>query len=467
MGYVNPQVLTPHLDAMARESVCFLNAYTANPSCIPARAAIFTGRYPSQCGVPGYMSFLPEKETTFMKLLRDGGYYTAVIGKQHFWKSKIEKGYDYEDIVDEHFPPEVISDKITEGYFGQPANKTVSDRVSSYVTYLMENGFTEGSQLYRQINDKGVYEFFADEKYHVDSYIGTRGKQWLEKEAPADRPWFLTLSFPGPHMPFDGIGLPDAEGYHEEEMELPDTNIRDIFNKPPHYLDIAKKFGQLDLKNHTSPDGLTAEDIRLMKKAYYAKMTLIDRKIGEVLDTLKKRGMYEDTLILFTSDHGEYMGDFGVATKAQYCSEALMRVPFLLKPPVADFKGYPEDSFISSVEIAATFLTTAGLPVPENISPRSLTQFYQGDGKELWEDIYMEARDIRAIRDSHYKLIYYQNRDYGEFYDLSNDPHEKYNLWDDPGVQKEKARLMCRLADHMIGLGENSRQVWNIGAPQI
>lgn len=79
----------------------------------------------------------------------------------------------------------------------------------------------------------------------------------------------------------------------------------------------------------------------------------------------------------------------------------------------------------------------------------------------------MEARDIRAIRDSHYKLIYYQNRGYGEFYDLSNDPHEKYNLWDDPGVQKEKARLMCRLADHMIGLGENSRQVWNIGAPQI
>ena len=109
--------------------------------------------------------------------------------------------------MDEHFPPEVISDKITEGYFGQPANKTVSDRVSSYVTYLMENGFTEGSQLYRQINDKGVYEFFADEKYHVDSYIGTRGKQWLEKEAPADRPWFLTLSFPGPHMPFDGCLL--------------------------------------------------------------------------------------------------------------------------------------------------------------------------------------------------------------------------------------------------------------------
>ncbi len=467
LGYVNPQVHTPNLDALAKESVCFTRAYTANPSCIPARAAIFTGRYPSQCGVPGYMSCLPKKETTFMKLLREGGYYTAVIGKQHFWKSEIERGYDYEDIVDEHEPPVKISDELYEGYFGLPANKTVSDHVSSYVTYLMENGFTEGSQLYRKISDKGIFEFFGEEKFHVDSYIGNRGKEWIEQDAPTDRPWFLTLSFPGPHMPFDGIGLSDAALYDEEELEVPDTDLGDLFEKPPHYLDIAKKFGSLDLKNHTSPDGMTKEEIRLMKKAYYANMTLIDRKIGEVIALLKKKGLYENTLILFTSDHGDYMGDFGIATKAQYCSEALMRIPFLLKPPVADFTGYEEDSFVSSVEIASTFLTAAGLPVPENISRRSLTQFYRGDGREIWPDIYMEARDIRAVRDEHYKLIYYQGRDYGEFYDLVADPHEKYNLWDDPAVQKEKARLMCRLADHMISLGENSSQVWNIGAPLI
>lgn len=98
---------------------------------------------------------------------------------------------------------------------------------------------------------------------------------------------------------------------------------------------------------------------------------------------------------------------------------------------------------------------------------RSLTQFYEDGAKEIWPDVYMEARDIRAIRDEHYKLIYYQNRSYGEFYDLQNDPEEKYNLWDDPRLQERKYELMKRLLDRMIDLGEGGKTVWNIGAPVI
>ena len=466
-GWVNSQVHTPVLNRLAEESVWFSRAYTTNPSCIPARAAVFTGRYPSQCGVPGYVSCLPKRETTFMKYLQDGGYYTAVIGKQHFWRSEIERGYDYEDIVDEHEPPAVISKELPEGAFGLPANKTVSDRVSSYVEFLADSDFTSGSQLYREINSKGIYEFTGEEKYHVDAYIGDRGRKWLEESCPGDRPWFLTLSFPGPHMPFDGIGLPDEKAYEDTELDLPETGLSDLFEKPPHYLDIARKFGSIDLKNHTSPDGLTPDEIRLMKKAYYANVTLIDRKIGQVIEVLKKQGLYENTLLLFTSDHGDLMGAFGIATKAQYCSEALMRIPFLLKPPFSGFKGRREDSFISSVEIAATCLTAAGIAVPESVMGRSLTQFYEDGEKERWQDVYMEARDIRAIRDEHYKLIYYQNRSYGEFYDLQNDPYEKYNLWDDPLLQGRKYELMKRLIDRLIDLGEGAETVWNIGAPVI
>ena len=95
----------------------------------------------------------------------------------------------------------------------------------------------------------------------MDAYIGDRGREWLEESCPDDRPWFLTLSFPGPHMPFDGIGLPDEEAYGEMELDLPGTELSDLFHKPPHYLDIAKKFGSLDLKNHTSPDGLTPDGL--------------------------------------------------------------------------------------------------------------------------------------------------------------------------------------------------------------
>lgn len=467
VGYENDQVYTPNLDRLAGDSVCFTRAYTTNPSCIPARAAIFTGRYPSQCGVPGFMSFLPKKETTFMKLLKDGGYYTAVVGKQHFWKSDIERGYDYEDIVDDHFPPDHINREATEEYFGLPAHRTLTPGVSSYVEFLADHGFTSGSQLFRKLSDKGIYEFFGEEKYHVDEYIGERGKTWLSQQCPKEGPWFLTVSFPGPHMPFDGIGLEEAALYDEDQLALPKTEAADLFAKPPHYLDIARKFGTVNLKEHTLPDGLSPEEIRLMKKAYYANITLIDRKIGEIVEVLKEKGLYDNTLILFTSDHGDYMGDFGVATKAQYCSEALMRIPFLLKPPVPEFKGYRETAFISSVEIAATFLKAAGVEIPKNVMGRSLTQFYETGGRALWPEIYMEARDIRALRDEHYKVIYYQNRSYGEFYDLQNDPEEKYNLWDDPLIQKEKQRLIYRLLDHMIDLGENERDVWNLGAPVI
>ena len=109
VGYRNPEVHTPNLDRLAQESVRFTNAYATNPSCIPARAAIFTGRYPSQCGAPTYMTPLPKNEVPIMRLLRAGGYHTAVVGKQHFWRYEGDKGYDWADIIDEHFTPEVIS----------------------------------------------------------------------------------------------------------------------------------------------------------------------------------------------------------------------------------------------------------------------------------------------------------------------------------------------------------------------
>lgn len=468
VGYRNKEVITPNLNALKEESIDFSCAYTSNPSCIPARAAIFTGRYPSQCGVPGYMSALPEKEVTFMKLLQDGGYHTAVVGKQHFGRSKIERGYDYEDIVDEHEPPEAISLEITGDYFGLPANKTISSTVSSYVKYLYDNGFRRGNELYRMVNDKGIYEFFGDEKYYVDSYIGNRGVEWLDNQRPTDKPWFFTLSFPGPHMPFDGLGLPDADQYKKEKISVPNTDVSDLFHKPPHYLDIVKKYGDIDLINHTSPNGFTKEELRLMRKAYYANMSLIDRKIGEVIQKLKDLNLYENTLIIFTSDHGDYMGDFGVASKAQYPSEALMRIPFLMKPPIAGYKGYEERSLISSVQVAATCLQTAGIPVPSNMPERSLTQFYEnGDKVVRATEVYMDIRDIRAIRDERYKLAYYMGREYGEFYDLAVDPEEKYNLWNEPSIQREKERLLKKLMDKTISLGENMSVEWHPTAPSI
>ncbi len=468
LGYRNSEVITPHLDALAKQSLCFSNAYTTNPSCIPARAAIFTGRYPSQNGASGYMTPLNGNETTFMKRLQEGGYYTAVVGKQHFWKSTVDRGYDYEDIIDEHEPPEIISNQVTKDYFELPAHRTTAKSVSSYVQFLYDHGFRRGDELYRQVNDKGIYEFFGDEKYYIDSYIGDKGIEWFEEKCPQNQPWFMTLSFSGPHMPFDGLGLPDDKLYEQVEITVPETTVQDLFNKPPHFLDIVKKYGKVDLKNQTSPDGFTLKEIQLLKRAYYANMTLIDRKIGTIIQKLKAMDLYDNTLIIFTSDHGDFLGDFGVASKAQYCSEALLRIPFLMKPPVKDFVGYEEKSFVSSVEIAATCLEAAALPIPENISKRSLTSFYTDpETVHRWSTMYFEARDIRSIRDERFKYVYYMKRSYGELYDLMVDPEEKYNLWTNDKYEQVKREMQIKLMDKMIELGENSHIPWHVEAPSI
>ena len=132
------------------------------------------------------------------------------------------------------------------------------------------------------------------------------------------------------------------------------------------------------------------------------------------------------------------------------------------------YAGSVEPSLVSSVEIAATFLTAAGLPVPPKISPRSLTQFYGPEGeRELWGELYAEARDIRSIRDGRYKLIYYAGRDYGELYGLATDPIEKRNRWNDPSLRPERDRLERLLLGRLISLGENARVPWNRGAPVI
>lgn len=466
VGYANKEVHTPYLDALAQDSVVFRHAYASNPSCIPSRAAMFTGRYPSQCGAPCYITPLNADETTFMTRLQDAGYHTGCIGKQHFWTFGGRRGYDYEDIVDYHAPMRDISPEVDPRDFGLPGNHTVTDRACSYQRFLYESGFRHGEELYEAVSEHGVYRWKADEKYHVDAFLGDRAVDWLDAGRPKDRPWFLHLSFPGPHMPFDGIGLSDAAHYDLQRISLPQTSVEDLHEKPEYYRHLADKYTHRDAQTGAVQPGLGEEEIRLMRLAYYANMSLIDRKVGQVIEKLKAFGLYDDTLILFTSDHGDYMGDYGMATKAQYLSEALLRVPLLLKPAQSGFVGRAEDGLVSNIQIPATCLEAADVPIPRNGKQGSLLAYVNGQA-EGPKTLYAEGRDLRSIRDERFKLIYYAKRPYGELYDLAVDPQERHNLWSDPAFEGEKQRLIRLLLDQVISLGENMDVPWNVGAPQI
>jgi arylsulfatase len=432
VGYENPVLHTPNLDRLAAESVVFTRAYSTSPSCVPARAAIYTGRYPSQCGAPSYITYLPRAETTFMSRLQDAGYYTAAIGKQHFGDTDVRRGYDYEDLVD----------------FENDASGP-----TSYTRHLAAAGL-QPKQL-RKPAGRFANAWQADQRYHIDDFVGEQARRWLRDRCPRDKPWFLTVSFHGPHQPFDGLGLPYEKLYSGKTIDLPQTTAADMAGKPPHFGDLARR-----------STGLSGDEIRNIRRAYYSKISQIDAKIGGILDTLKARGEYDNTLIVFTADHGDYMGHFGMVFKGQYLSEALMRIPMLAKPPIAGYQGRRETAFVQNFDIAPTCLAAAGLPVPPSLSARDLSPFWKGSASPRTH-CFLDGHTLQGIRDDRWKLVHYRDRPYGELYDLQADPWERKNLWDDASRSDIKSALHAKLLDHLIATGRRAEAEWNTGAPEI
>ena len=207
----------------------------------------------------------------------------------------------------------------------------------------------------------------------------------------------------------------------------------------------------------------------ITKKAYYSTMSLIDRKIGEILEVLKKTGQYDNTLIFFTSDHGDYMGEFGMFGKGQYLSESLTRIPLLMKPPVPGFRGMDCQDYAMNFDIAATCISVAGKKdaIPD-MAARDLSGYWEETkANDPPEVLYTEALNVRAIQNKQWKLIYYQDRSYGELYHLEQDPVEKYNLFGKEEYREIQQMLLCRLCDKMIELGRTSGSQWNYAAPVI
>ena len=445
MGCVNSKIITPNLDKLAADSVFFEHGYCSNPSCVPSRAAIMTGKYPSQCEVPAYISCLPETEKTFMKRMKENGYYTAVVGKQHFAGSKIDKGYDFEMIVDAHMP------------------FSPSEQLGVYEDYLKEQGLNPKEMYLKTLISGGVWK--ADIKHHVDNFIGEKGKVWLENrlsvEENQDKPFFFTLSFPGPHHPYDLEGTKYADMYNLEDMEESESTYEDLEQKGPQFKNMGM-YSDIYLKDYTK------EQFLRTKRSYYANITLIDEKDGEVIDILKKHNAYDDTVIIYSSDHGDFMGDYGLVEKLQCLEDSLMRVPLFVKPPIAGFSGIRVKEPVVNIDIASTCMELSETPLEAPMSDYSFVPYWD-KSKELRirPYIYMEAGAIRGVLCNGIKTIHYVNRDYGELYDLNKDPLERKNLWNDKDYEDAKLHGYRCMFDSMYKATPGFDTPWNIGTPEI
>lgn len=439
----NPEIKTPHMDQLIEESIFFNNAYCSNPSCVPSRAGIMTGKFPSECGAPSYITPLHADETTFMTRLQEAGYHTAVIGKQHFAGSKIQKGYDYSNIIDCHFA----------------AHKNA--HAQAYVDFLEKNGISPTDAYKRTIISGG--EWLVDEKLHLDNFIGDLGKEWLEAKAEegSDQPWFFTLSFPGPHHPYDMENTSYADQYNLDDLSMPKTSFKDLDQKPDHFKGMDG-YAKIYLKDYSK------EQFLKTKRSYYANMTLIDQKVGQVIDLLKEKDLYDNTLIIYSTDHGDFMGDFGMVEKLQCLTDSLMRVPLFVKPPVKDFKGFSCDDPVTNIDIASTCLTTAERDVPNELQNFPYNCYWDDKiTKKVRNYIYMEARDMRGILKDGIKTVHYVDRDYGELYDMNKDPLEKDNLWNDDRYLGQKLEAYKLMMNNMYRATPEWDTPWNYGTPEI
>ena len=425
VGWSNPEVKTPHLDAIAREGICFDNGYSTTPSSTPARAALLTGLSPWHHGMLGYGVVGRAYKHELPQMLRDNGYYTFGIGKMHWFPQKSLHGF-HGTLVDE-------SGRIEQdGY------------VSDYRDWFkLQAPGVNPDELGIGWNDHtgGVYPL--DEKLHPTYWTGETAVEFIQNYK-ADKPLFLKVSFARPHSPYDPPQR-YLEMYREAEIPVPAKgDWDDGFAGYPKSKDAA--FGDYGVEH--------ALDSR---RHYYAAITFIDDQVGRVVQALKEKGMYDNSVILFVSDHGDMLGDHFHWRKT-YAYEGSVKVPFMIRlpqdMPLACKRGGHLSQVVELRDILPTFVELAGGQVPEDIDGMSVLPLMQEKNPQWREYIDLEHATCYSpdnywcgLTDGKMKYIWFYRTGEEQLFNLEKDPQENANL---AGVKKY-AKTLAMWRERMVG----------------
>lgn len=415
---------TPNIDALAKDGTAFNKAFAQNPVCVPSRACIQTGRYTHQHGVTYMESVvddtpgLPEHEKTFWQYLKEEEqYYTAAFGKIHMYP---EKGFDEMKLSGGK------GERWTQSK-GLPIGP--GPLGPDYEAWLEEKHPGGYEKIYeqRRLPEYKEYKTALENVLPLDEYIdywiAENTIKCIEKQ-DGDKPFFIWCGFCGPHGPTDPP-KPYSTMYSIDDMPLP----LEYYNTP-----VEERRSEYVVKRFI---------------AYYCGLvTLLDDLVGDVVESLKKKGIYDNTIIVYTSDHGEMMGDFGLYGKGNFY-DTTINMPLIIKP-VKDEQGVSHiDGLVEHIDIAPTILDYAGVKIPGNIEGISLRDAIK-NGFEGKESILSEhttndkQRHGISLRDEKYKFWYWTNPDTIALFDLENDPDELNNLAGDPAFKEIADKMMMQ-----------------------
>lgn len=446
----NGVVKTPHLDKLAAEGVVFTNCHTSSPLCMPARASLLSGLYVNEHGAWGNRHEANRFGQSHVRNIRDAGYCTAVIGKTHFSVPQADGGHVRER---EH----LLRD------WGYEVTHQVEETIPSptnrchYADFLAERNKLQVyedecrtwrlGQQYCSLRPWEHTPWLLEEDEHMDAYIADTAVKWIESYSET-RPFYLQAAFTGPHPPFNAPAayrdLFDPVDMPHAIMEAPAAPVS------PQVSAMLQRRGLY---------GMTEGQSRLMTSHYYAKVAFVDHAIGKVLEALADKGLMDNTWIIYTSDHGEMLGDHRLCQKVVFYEGAL-NIPLIVRPPggarARSSRGLTDhfDITRTMVEVASA----ARLAKDHGVSlvPRVAGGEDTDDADRGKEVVFSEVNLYSMVRTERYKLTAGSvSHEPLEFYDLEDDPHELRNLVDDPGHAEMRSHL---LSEHLVPMLANLNQ---------
>ncbi len=415
----HPVVKTPNLDRLANSGTLFENAYCATMPCGPARASIFTGTYPNvHKSIDNYTNMAPPDLPVIPEYLRDKEYDTALVGKLHLKPFHRDYGFN-------HF---IRSDAPYTNYIEVDATE------SAYIEYLRKNNacpdadpiklFTEDeaclfSDEFRFMMGTNV----TDEANHMTTWTANESIKLIDGKL--EQPWFLNASFFGPHQPYlcperwekmyDPDNLPLPEDFHNEIDDKP------IFNK-----------SLLHWRDGRDQRGWDEKVYRKILAGYYGNISMIDHYVGKILDAVQKNDLWDDTIIIFTADHGDYGGQFKSFYKG-VGYEGSIHIPMIIRHP--DYPGGKKNkSVVNTIDLFSTILTQTGCKIPDYAESKDLIPLLSENSTSQEKQTFFKWHQHTVMIKDHFKLMRDEidNKPVYEFYDLSKRPLESVNDYTNP-----------------------------------
>lgn len=490
--YGHPVVRTPNIDSIAAKGIAFDRFYVASPVCMPNRSSLMTGRMPSVHGVRSNGIPLSMNAVTFVELLRDAGYRTGLIGKSHLQnftgfppilkRPSPRDGY--------HEPSPELAQALRHGLdtpsyeqetpeYWEAADARVATPFYGFdhVTLVRGHGDNPGGDYDRWLDERDpsarkllgranslphnytvpqASRTAIPEELYATTFLGKSAEAYLNSADPS-APFFFMVSFPDPHHPFNPPGR-YWDMYKPEQFAVPEAYAREDWRPPALVSAIfeERESGKANVEGMNTI-GVSPREAQEAKALTAGMVTCIDDAIGGVLRALERSGRQNETVIMFTTDHGDHLGDHRLMLKGAEQYQSIVRVPFIWHDPQRPAVESRTDALASTMDIAATVLDRARIEPFSGMQARSLLPAIN-DGRSVRDGVFIQYDHqapspgsdgvpprVHTLIDGRYRMSVFYGNDWGELYDLEADPGEFENLWGDPAYAETRRRMTERL----------------------